>query len=460
MRIAPNELVFVTPKAFQDIYAPHNKTIELWVKTNFNDMGQDLGGIIWEEDPYRHREVAKKLSPALSSRNIRAMEPVVNRYLDFFVSRMREVGGGPEGIELAQWSNWLAMDLAADMSWNERMGQMDKMRNDTNLDVVLSFNFFVTAMQVFRRFGPLIRPFQYFLAPFSKLLMFARLEATQRKELLKRIKLRGNTDHIDFFEYILPAEVPVPTAKKDLNHLSAVAIQMTFAEFGPMSDWFYSTLFFLLEEKECYQILVHEIRAAFKTYDDITSVAAGRLPFLHACLEESLRMFNSNSTGLPRVSPGAMVDGHFVPKGVRFPIFRILRPAHIGIFQIADIFVPYQTHVQTSIFTLARSPQHFFNPHRYQPQRWLPYDHPLYDAAFANDDRKSFHPFSFGPRLCLGRELAWTQGNLFMAKVLWTFDMFKVPGQRVDLEGSLKHYGFLVKPEVKVRFVPVERNEV
>ncbi len=459
MRIAPNDLVFVTPKAFQDIYAPHHKNIETWVKTNFNDMGQDLGGIIWEEDPYRHREVAKKLSPALSSRNIRAMEPLINRYLDFFVSRMREVGGGPEGIELAQWTNWLAMDLAADMSWNERMGQMDRMRNDANLDVVLSFNSFVTAMHVFRRFGPLIRPFQYFLAPFSKLLMFARLEATQRKELLKRIRLRGNTDHTDFFEYILPAEVPVPTAKKDLNHLSAVAIQMTFAEFGPMSDWFYSTLLFLLEEKECHQILVHEIRAAFKTYDDITPVTAGRLPYLHACLEESLRMFNSNSTGLPRLSPGAMVDGHFVPKGVPPPIPCILRLADSGISRSLT-FGTYQTHVQTSIFTLARSPRHFFNPHRYQPQRWLPSDHPLYDAAYANDDRKSFHPFSVGPRSCLGRELAWTQGNLFMAKVLWTFDVVKVSGQHVDLEESLKHFGFLVKPEVKVKFVPVERNEV
>lgn len=45
-----------------------------------------------------------------------------------------------------------------------------------------------------------------------------------------------------------------------------------------------------------------------------------------------------------------------------------------------------------------------------------------------------------------------------MAKVLWTFDVIKVPGQRVDLEGELKHYGFLVKPEVRVRFVMVRRE--
>lgn len=47
------------------------------------------------------------------------------------------------------------------------------------------------------------------------------------------------------------------------------------------------------------------------------------------------------------------------------------------------------------------------------------------------------------------------EGKLFMAKVLWPFDVLKVPGQKVNLEESLLHYGFFEKPEFKVRFVPV-----
>ena len=49
--------------------------------------------------------------------------------------------------------------------------------------------------------------------------------------------------------------------------------------------------------------------------------------------------------------------------------------------------------------------------------------------------------------------MAWMQGKLFTAKVLWTFDVVKVPGQHFDLEGTLLHYGFLAKPELRVRFV-------
>jgi len=57
----------------------------------------------------------------------------------------------------------------------------------------------------------------------------------------------------------------------------------------------------------------------------------------------------------------------------------------------------------------------------------------------------------------MGREMAWTQAKLFLAKVLWEFDVSAVKGQSFDLEKDLLHYGFFEKPEMYVRFVPVLR---
>ena len=54
--------------------------------------------------------------------------------------------------------------------------------------------------------------------------------------------------------------------------------------------------------------------------------------------------------------------------------------------------------------------------------------------------------------------MAWMQARLFVAKVLWTFDVVKVPGQHFDLEKTLLHYGFLAKPELRIWFVPVIRK--
>jgi cytochrome P450 len=79
----------------------------------------------------------------------------------------------------------------------------------------------------------------------------------------------------------------------------------------------------------------------------------------------------------------------------------------------------------------------------------------MYDTAFAKDDLKSLHFFSLGPRACLGRELAWAEGKLLMAKLLWSFDVIRVPGQSINLEETLLHYGFLQKPDFKAQFIPV-----
>jgi cytochrome P450 len=83
-----------------------------------------LGGIVWEEDPVRHREVAKKLSPAFSKRSIKALEPVAHKHMDYFVAKMKELGSEPTGVGLVEWTNWLAMDQAADMAWNKKLHQM------------------------------------------------------------------------------------------------------------------------------------------------------------------------------------------------------------------------------------------------------------------------------------------------------------------------------------------------
>ncbi|MCJ1386720.1 hypothetical protein MMC17_009846 [Xylographa soralifera] len=315
VRIAPNELVFFTPQAFLDIYSPHQRNLEVFVKTNFQNRGKDLGGIAWEEDPIRHRQVAKRLSPAFSNRSIKALEPVAHDYMDYFVRMLKELGSMPAGVGLVEWTNWLAMDQAADMAWNEKLYQMRDQRNSVHLDVLLSFNAFATVMQVFKRF-PLLHLFQYLAAPVAKLKALSAMEAAVREGVLRRIERRGNTEHVDLFDYVLPADHPVPSDRAELTHIGALAQQMMFANYGPMSDWYYGTLLFLLEEPQCYPILAKDIRAKFESYHDITPSALASLLFLHACLEESLRMLSSNNTGLPRLSPGAVIDGHYVPKGV------------------------------------------------------------------------------------------------------------------------------------------------
>lgn len=117
--------------------------------------------------------------------------------------------------------------------------------------------------------------------------------------------------------------------------------------------------------------------------------------------------------------------------------------------------------MQSSVFTLGRSPRYFHDPKHFRPERYLPGSHPIYNKIFANDSCKGLPAFSLGPRACIGRELGWAEARLFVSKLLWQFDVFKAPGETLDmrrLERELLHYGFLTKPQVRVQFVPVQRK--
>ena len=63
--------------------------------------------------------------------------------------------------------------------------------------------------------------------------------------------------------------------------------------------------------------LQQEIRSRFKGFDSITSKTALQLPYLQAVINEGLRIYPPSSQGLPRTSPGAFVDGFWIPAGVR-----------------------------------------------------------------------------------------------------------------------------------------------
>lgn len=173
-------------------------------------------------------------------------------------------------------------------------------------------------MQVFKRF-PLLHPLQYLAVPIAKVKALSTMIATVRDGVLRRVERRGKTEHVDLFDFVLPTDCPVPSGYWELIHIGALAQQMMFANYGPMSDWYYGTLLFLLEEPQYLQYLSKEIRDQSRSYHDIKPSALASLPFLHACLEESIRLLPGNNTGLPRLSPGTVVDGHYVPKGVSPP---------------------------------------------------------------------------------------------------------------------------------------------
>ena len=77
-------------------------------------------------------------------------------------------------------------------------------------------------------------------------------------------------------------------------------------------------IYYLLQNPATMHALQTELRSAFESEDEITIEGLMAQKYLHACIEEGLRMYPPISNGLPRVVPpeGAFIDGHEVPAGV------------------------------------------------------------------------------------------------------------------------------------------------
>lgn len=189
------------------------------------------------------------------------------------------------------------------------------MKDSILLSATLKLNLFLTMSQITRKFR-LLSPLMYLTIPPSVWFVMPRLIGMNHQDVKARIERRGKTEHLDYFEQLVPADKPSPEDKKHIYHLENVAGQLLLAGWQPLANQFYSLIFFILKEPDTYAALVKEVRDAFTDYDAINNESTAGLKYLQACAYESFRLHQDTVDGLPRVSPGAVVDGAYIPKGV------------------------------------------------------------------------------------------------------------------------------------------------
>lgn len=174
------------------------------------------------------------------------------------------------------------------------------------------------------------------------------------------------------------------------------------------------------EYAHCLEQLQREIRTTFASYDDLTGDAVARLPYLHAVLEETMRIMPPAPMGPPRVSPGETVDGVYVPKGV---------------------------YVSADMWTMTHDPRNNMqDPEKFEPERWLD----------GGGKKPYSQPFMIGPRSCIGVNLAWLEMKLTLAKIVYSFDFELAP--ETSGKNWVRECQLLLlwkKPALVVKFVPV-----
>lgn len=83
--------------------------------------------------------------------------------------------------------------------------------------------------------------------------------------------------------------------------------------------------------------------------------------------------------------------------------------------------IPQGYDVGVGIYAIQHNPVYYPEPFKFKPERWIP------EGDLSNESlhlaRSAFSAFSIGPAGCVGKNLAYLELMLIIARVAWTLDI-------------------------------------
>ncbi|KAF2671788.1 cytochrome P450 [Microthyrium microscopicum] len=430
VRYSPNELSFSSGDAWKDIYG-HRKAGQPILKKNpkfylapVANEHERVFNII-DSDNVNHTRIRRIFSNAFSDRALKLQEQLFLKYVDKLVSNLlRDTKADPNAkFNMVNQYNFTTFDVMSDLCFSEPLNLLEN----------TEYHSWVAAMFANFRYGIYLFTIRYYqVVEKSLLALIPRLNpGMAEKQKLhhqftqarvdKRMEIKEKRP--DIWGLVLEKDEELGMTRKEMY---ANAQLFMIAGTETTATLLSGLTYYLLAHPDKMKLLADEIRGAFPSTDDISIEKLQSLKYLHACIEEGLRMYPPVSNGLPRVVPegGVMVDDTFVPPG-----------ASISLTQ----------------YSCYRNPKNFKDPYDFVPERWL-----ADNTEYATDKKHALQPFSYGPRNCLGKNMAYHEMRLILAKLLYNFDikLCEESSQWIDQ----KIYIMWDKPELKCQLVPIRSH--
>jgi cytochrome P450 len=123
---------------------------------------------------------------------------------------------------------------------------------------------------------------------------------------------------------------------------------------------------------------------------------------------------------------------------------------------ILEVFLTFchQTNISFNQWSAYRSPKNFTQPNEFLPERWLQSEK---GSRFDMDKKATLQPFSFGPRNCIGKNLAYAELRLILARMIWNFDLSLSNASKSDQDTWVeqRNYVLVEKMPLKVQLALV-----
>lgn len=321
VRIHPNELSFNNPAAWKDIYAlrPGRPIIPKDAEYT-SPSSEGVYNVVTATNVADHTRYRRALNLAFSERALREQEPIIMKYVDMLMVRLRQNAElGPQNI--VAWFNFMSFDIVGDLSFADSLQGLEKSEyHPWLIDMFNAFKFalYTRAMKQF----PHVYCWLQYLMPKSLVEQRQKHERFTHEKVNHRLSMV--TERRDFMSHLLPFDekttpMSLPEIRNTYGTLMIAGSETTATTLS-------FTLFYLCKNQPVLAGLVDEVRSTFTREKDITFASTAKLRYQGAVLNESMRIKPAAPTSQPRLIPGKgeMIAGRWVPGGVRFILFSSL----------------------------------------------------------------------------------------------------------------------------------------
>ncbi|KAF2031748.1 cytochrome P450 monooxygenase [Setomelanomma holmii] len=413
IRIGPNSLSYGDMRAIKDIYGHNTPCTKDGSYVISAGSHYHLADVV---DKHDHARKRKLLSSAYAIKNLEGWEHKVadktmklNRHLDQCCTAPLRPGELPKpedvNVDYRKWTNFFTLDAIADIGLSDKLGFLDRGHDRVTgrrLDgSIYECNLRDALYQTARKQSLLLWPYEWYplinklsnIIPFyCRMGNFAKewdgipIELAHKR--LQRYRAGEKLD--DFFQALMEDKNGHPNNLEWGEIVAEINIMMN-AGSATTAIAMANVLYQLLKNPEKMQKAVEELDHALDDDEDevedgvVAYDKAKHLPYLRACLDESLRLFPPTPHGLPRVTPadGTNILGDYIPGGVTVAMSAMVAHRNESTFPQAD---------------------------KYIPERWL------------GEEGKSLQPyflaFSAGARGCIGRNISYLEQTVVLASVL------------------------------------------
>ncbi|KAI8628214.1 cytochrome P450 [Xylariaceae sp. FL1651] len=421
VRTSPNDLSFINPPQWKEIYGHKPPGHTELPKDEKYHSGFSFGQILVNADRHYHGELRKLFSHGFSDASLRKQERVIQEYVDMLFQKLHENSqDGQTALDLTDWYNFFTFDLIGFLTFGESFNCLNSSLLHSWIRLFFSNIRILAFSQAIARLPRLLQmPAKMMFIP--KSIKSESQMLWQLNEEKVKYRLEQESTIPDFMDKLIDA---YHSGKMSFPQLAGNAQLLVVAGSETTATLLSGLTYLLLQNRDALERLTREVRETFGSPQEITITGVNSCKYLNACIEEALRVYPPSPQPHQRIIPagGAMINGELLPEG---------------------------TSVSIPIYAASNSPENWTEPNRFIPERWSGED-----ARFHGDRREVSQPFSFGPRNCIGRNLAYVEMKIIIARLVWHFDLENTTeGNWLDQ----KVYMVWEKSPLWVKLHPVQR---